>query len=592
MENLKFKVDLRGIIDLLSEHIYTTPNVFLRELLQNSVDAIEAKKVYDAKAEGKITVRLLNQNPAKLIVEDNGIGLTEDEIHNFLAIIGESSKRHSHVKENFIGKFGVGLLSAFVVSNEVIVQTKSEADENAYQWTAKADGTYKINILSESRPTGTAVILEAKPEMRYYFLKNTLLELLKHYGEALPYPIHFYTTNEKNGEQQHTIVNPQTPIWLQEGATQEQLLEYGKTEFNQDFLTAFPIKIDELGLQGSAFISSQKLHLNSKTESKVFVKRMLLSEKIEDLLPKWGFFIKVIVNINELTPTASREDFVHDTTFKICKDLLNDSLKNYFKELSQNNPNEFVKILEPHYQSIKMLANEDETLLDLFINYLIFETNKGRKNFEWIKKNIKAITYTTSLEDFKQIRRLANSKDIFVINAAYSFEENLMKSIIKKYPKLDIKTISPSDVLNDFEELSEEEITEHQVFLNKATEIMQPYFCEVALKKFFPADLPVLFVSDEESMANYQTQKLAKDSKNPFASILDMSEKKAKPTLCLNLNNTMVATLLQAHDKELFAPLLKTLYIQSLFLGQFPINKHEMEVLNLSLLTITKNTLK
>lgn len=586
MKDLKFKVDLRGIIDLLSEHIYTTPNVFIRELLQNAVDAIQAKRVFDTHAKGKITVRLLNQNPPQLIVEDNGIGLTEYEIHNFLAIIGESSKRHSHVKENFIGKFGVGLLSAFVVSNEVIVQTKSEADENTYQWTAKSDGTYTIDILPETRPTGTAVILKAKPEMRYYFLKDTLKELLHHYGEALPHPIHFECEDE------NTIINPETPIWLQNNPTKEALLAYGKTEFHQDFLTAFPIEIEELGLKGSAFITSQKLHLNSRTESKIFVKKMLLSEKIEDLLPKWGFFIKVVLNIDELTPTASREDFVHDTTYKICKDLLNSFFKNYFKELSQNNPEEFVQILVPHYQSIKMLANEDETLLDLFINYLIFETNKGRKDFDWIKKNIKSIHYTTSLEDFKQIRRLANSKDIFVINAAYSFEENLMKSIIKKYPKLDIKTISPSDILNDFEELNEEEKTTHQIFIDKATQIMQPYFCEVSLKKFFPADLPVLFVSDEESLANYQTQKLAKDSKNPFASVLDMSEKKAKPTLCFNLNNTLISTLLQAHDKELFAPLLKTLYIQSLFLGQFPINKHEMEVLNLSLLTITKTTLK
>jgi len=586
MKDLKFKVDLRGIIDLLSEHIYTTPNVFIRELLQNAVDAIQAKRVFDTHAVGKITVRLLNQNPPQLIVEDNGIGLTEDEIHNFLAIIGESSKRHSHVKENFIGKFGVGLLSAFVVSNEVIVQTKSEADQNTYQWTAKSDGTYTIAILPETRPTGTAVILKAKPEMRYYFLKDTIKELLHHYGEALPHPIHF------ESEEENTIINPQTPIWLQNNPTKDALLEYGKTEFHQDFLTAFPIEIEELGLKGSAFITSQKLHLNSRTESKVFVKKMLLSEKIEDLLPKWGFFIKVVLNIDELTPTASREDFVHDTTYKICKDLLNSFFKNYFKELSQNDPEEFVQILVPHYQSIKMLANEDETLLDLFINYLIFETNKGRKDFDWIKKNIKSIFYTTSLEDFKQIRRLANSKDIFVINAAYSFEENLMKSIIKKYPKLDIKTISPSDILNDFEELNEEEKITYQVFIDKATQIMQPYFCEVSLKKFFPADLPVLFVSDEESLANYQTQKLAKDSKNPFASVLDMSEKKAKPTLCFNLNNTMISTLLQAHDKELFAPLLKTLYVQSLFLGQFPINKHEMEVLNLSLLTITKTSLK
>lgn len=585
MENLTFKVNLGGIIDLLSDHIYTTPKIFIRELLQNAIDAIQAKKLYDEHFEGEIVVQLLHAEAPQIVITDNGIGLTKEEIHRFLAVIGQSSKRDHHFEGDFIGRFGIGLLSGFVVSEKIVVKTKSQADKQGYLWVAKSDGTYSIQATEENLPFGTSVVLTAKPGMNYYFQEETIQELLAYYGEALPCPIHLKSA------QTTQVINPETPVWLQDNASRNELLAYGKEYFQQDFLDAFPIEIEALGAKGTGFISSKKLHLNSKNESKVFVKRMLLSEKVENLLPKWGFFINTILNIDQLTPTASRESLVQDASFKICKEMLAEVFKDYLKSISKENPAKFTKILNAHYQSIKMLANEDDTLLELFIDYLVFETNKGRKDIRWIKENIKQIHFTSSLEDFKQIRRIANSKDIFIINAAYSFEETLIQNIIKKYPQLNIQRISPFDILQEFEKPSPEELIQYQDFIDKAAGIMQAYFCEVSLKKFFPTDVPVLLVCDEESIKNHQTHKLSKDTNNPFASFLKTSEEKSKPSLCFNLNNPMIHQLLASYNKESFAGLVKLLYVQSLFLGQFPISKSDMEILNLSLTDITHHTL-
>lgn len=146
MENYNFRVDLKGIIRLLSDNLYSSDKVFLRELLQNAADAIDARKKADSSyTEGKITVTYQrNKSGAQLIFADNGIGLTKDEIHSFLSVIGQSSKRSDEVRNSFIGQFGIGLLSCFLVSNEIKVVTRSVTEEQCYQWVGKSDGSYVI----------------------------------------------------------------------------------------------------------------------------------------------------------------------------------------------------------------------------------------------------------------------------------------------------------------------------------------------------------------------------------------------------------------------------------------------------------------
>ena len=109
------------MIALLSEHIYSNPNTFVRELLQNCVDAITALRNIDENYKGRIDV-FLNEDKT-VVFRDNGIGLKEEEVYRFLTVIGESSKRDTPDADDFIGRFGIGLLSCFVVTNEITVES-------------------------------------------------------------------------------------------------------------------------------------------------------------------------------------------------------------------------------------------------------------------------------------------------------------------------------------------------------------------------------------------------------------------------------------------------------------------------------------
>ena len=121
-----FQVDLRGVVDLLARHLYSGPRVYLRELLQNAVDAITARRELEPDLQGQ--VRLRCSDGATLEVLDDGIGLTIDEASELLATIGSSSKRDltlGSARTEFLGQFGIGLLSAFMVADEIEMVTRS-----------------------------------------------------------------------------------------------------------------------------------------------------------------------------------------------------------------------------------------------------------------------------------------------------------------------------------------------------------------------------------------------------------------------------------------------------------------------------------
>ncbi len=149
-----FQVDLRGVVDLLSRHLYASPRVYLRELLQNAVDAITARG-----AGGRVEIET---GGGTLRVHDDGVGLTEDEVHALLATIGRSSKRDElgFARHDFLGQFGIGLLSAFLVADEIEVVTRSAKGGKAVRWTGRSGGSYQVEPGERDEP-GTTVTLKA-----------------------------------------------------------------------------------------------------------------------------------------------------------------------------------------------------------------------------------------------------------------------------------------------------------------------------------------------------------------------------------------------------------------------------------------------
>ncbi len=188
-----FQVDLRGLVDLLSHHLYSSPKVYLRELLQNAVDAVTARR---AEEPGAPAVVRLYAESGELRVEDSGIGLTEADVHDLLATIGRSSKRAEGLQEarsDFLGQFGIGLLACFVVAERIRVVSRSARTPDAppVEWTAADDGSYTVRTLpDDARPEpGTTVHLVARAGAAEWLAEDRVLALARDFGSLLPYDV-------------------------------------------------------------------------------------------------------------------------------------------------------------------------------------------------------------------------------------------------------------------------------------------------------------------------------------------------------------------------------------------------------------------
>lgn len=567
-----FQVNLKGMIALLSEHIYSNPGTFVRELLQNGIDAITALRSLDESLQGEIRVEL--DDDGAMIFEDNGIGLKEEEIHQVLTVIGESSKRGELDSKDFIGRFGIGLLSCFVVSNEIVFETRSAMSKQALRWCGKADGTYETVALEEERPIGTRVMLTPKPEWRHLFEYDAFKRNLEFYGNALPYPVYL----ERDGRKEQ--INELEPVWLSATASRDELLAYGRKTFQSSFLDAFPIRTESGKVNGAVFVLPFKTQFSGRLTHRIYLKRMLLSEEDCNLLPSWAFFVKCVLNAETLSSTASRESLVNNEELRKTQKEIGNAVKYYFKGLMDNNRELFNRILDIHFLHIKAIAAEDNEMLTLFMDALPFETNRGLRNFGTIRKSGAAIYYTTNLDDFKQVRRIASSQGLLVINAAYTFDEALLKKVARLAPDMKLEQISPARILDSFTEADYKKHPEYAGFEERCNRLLKRFGCVCKLKHFTPVDTPVIFVAAEKAAPKKEVA-----GGNPLTGVLGAFAPKVKtvPTLCMNADNELVGLLVGLEDPVVFEAIVHILYVQSLLLGKYPVNDSEMTLFNDSL---------
>ncbi len=569
-----FQVNLKGMIALLSEHLYSDPNTFIRELLQNAVDAITAIRYLDEEHAGEIRVTLPNEAESSFVFQDNGIGLKEEEIHRFLSVIGESSKgKDINEAKDFIGKFGIGLLSCFVVSDEIVVETCSALEKIAWRWTAQAEGDYKIERMDEEIPFGTRVILKPKAQFTHIFEYAYFKGKLKHYGDALREKVVL-----QKGDMQD-VLNTQQPAWLN-SSERSTLLEVGKDMFNVNFLDAVPFQTAHGNCTGVLYILPFKTQFSSKQHHRVYLKRMFLSEEDQSLLPNWAFFVRMLVNTEGLSATASRESLMKNELLQKTRKEIAGALKDYLRNCKAIDPSVYTRIIQTHFLHLKAFALEDNDFLDIFLDDIPFETNRGQRNFKEIRQFQQTVYYSADFEDFKQIDRMADTQGILLINASYTFDTELLKKIAMRYPDLSIKAMLPSELVGTFVDLDAEQLKRLSAFKDLVQQILDEHGCALEIKHFRPHDTPAIYTKTEQSNVEQTVNQLKADA-NPFARVLKSAAKpRQRPILCLNVDNELIQQITAVTDRYLLRSIVEVLYVQAMILGKYSVQEKEMKVLN------------
>ncbi len=411
-ETKEFKAESKRLLEMMINSIYTHKEIFLRELISNASDAMD-KLYFKSMSENTgitrsdMAIKLeVNKDDRKLIITDNGIGMTKDELENNLGTIAKSGSlafKNENEKTddvNIIGQFGVGFYSAFMVAKKVTVISKAYGADTAYMWESEGVDGYTISE-AQKDDHGTQIILDIKDnaeEENYdeFLAPYKIKQLVKKYSDYIRYPIKMDVEHEKlkegsKDEYEKEIVtetlNSMTPIWKKSKSelTDEEYDQFYKDKF---FDYDKPLAHIHTRTEGTATYTSL-LYIPAKAPydyySKNFEKGLqlyssgvLIMDKCADLLPDYFSFVRGLVDSEDLSLNISREMLQHDRQLKLIAKSLEKSIRNELKKILKNEREKYEKFFDAFGTQLKYGIYESfgankENLQDL----LMFRSSSG-----------------------------------------------------------------------------------------------------------------------------------------------------------------------------------------------------------------------
>ena len=411
-ETKEFKAESKRLLEMMINSIYTHKEIFLRELISNASDAMD-KLYFKSMSENTgitrsdMAIKLeVNKDDRKLIITDNGIGMTREELENNLGTIAKSGSlafKNENEKTddvNIIGQFGVGFYSAFMVAKKVTVISKAYGSDTAYMWESEGVDGYTISE-AQKDDHGTQIILDIKDnadEENYdeFLAPYKIKQLVKKYSDYIRYPIKMDVEHEKlkegsKDEYEKEIVtetlNSMTPIWKK---SKTELTDEEYDQFYKDKFYDYdkPLAHIHTRTEGTATYTAL-LYIPAKAPydyySKNFEKGLqlyssgvMIMDKCADLLPDYFSFVRGLVDSEDLSLNISREMLQHDRQLKLIAKSLEKSIKNELKKLQKNDREKYEKFFDSFGTQLKYGIYESfgankENLQDL----LMFKSSFG-----------------------------------------------------------------------------------------------------------------------------------------------------------------------------------------------------------------------
>lgn len=376
------EVDLRGLLEVLGKHLYSTPAVAIRELVQNAHDSCVRRRLAgDSAFEPNVAV-FVDPGHRAVVVEDNGAGLTRDEIRKYLATVGagatgEARRRDVDASAELIGQFGVGFLTAFFVSDRVEVETTPmSAPDEGWRFSSRGGERYSLAPMA-ARPVGTRVVLHLTEEARPLADAVEKGDLLEDFFALLPTPVFADASRSRR-------VNALTPPWRLEevGDVRRRRLEMEVAErFEPLFRPLCCVRVplsEEDGTQGLLWIQDGSSYATSDHRHvSVFVRGMLVTHDARELLPGWAGFVGAVLESARLRPTASRESLQEDLLFRKLALRLREVLIEGLRDIARDEPEVWRAVTKRHDQALLGAAVAEPRLFELLGDELRVPTTEG-----------------------------------------------------------------------------------------------------------------------------------------------------------------------------------------------------------------------
>jgi molecular chaperone HtpG len=587
-----FQVNLRGIIELLSNHLYSGPQVFVRELLQNAVDALTARAKLEggAGADRGIRVSLRRGELPELVFEDDGIGLTEDEVHQFLATLGESSKRRlgGEPDPDLLGQFGIGLLACFLVTDEIVVHTRSAraADASCIEWRGHQDGTYDVSVIDDpGMSVGTRVTLRARPDRAEWYETAKVRELIEYFGALLGVPV---TLSDRTTEAR---LNIGSAPWKVQHASRTELdkavLAYGRELFNIEFLDWIPLHSGPSGTDGVAYVLPFAPSLAEPRRHRVYLKGMLVSDESTDIVPPWVFFVNCVVNAEKLRPTASREDLYDDELLASTREDLGNAIRIWLIHMAKSDPDRLTSLIGVHHRALKALAAEDDDVLAVFAEFLPFDTTIGTLAFSELRGQCEVIEYAPTLDAFRQMAPVATAQGKLLVNTGYAYDTDVLTRAAALF-EVTCQPLDSTTLTEELDDLSLHDQEETRAFVETAEKALRRFGVDVTIKDFRPEELPAFFAATRDIEFRREIERTRAKTQGIWSDVLGSIQTTTpggeRPILCFNHRHPLVRRLTAVHDEEAVVRAAELLYIHALLLGHRPLRPIEHQLLGTAIL--------
>ena len=611
MEKKEFKAESKRLLDLMINSIYTNKEIFLRELISNSSDAID-KYYYKALTDENINFNKedfyieisIDKENRELTVKDTGMGMTKEELEDNLGIIAKSGsfnfKKENEKKEeiDIIGQLGVGFYSAFMVSDNVKVKTKALGENKAYLWESSGAEGYIIEETTKEN-IGTEIVLKIKEstedeDYEEFLDEYSIKNLIKKYSDFIRYPIKMMISKQRQKDDSEEyeeykeleIINSMVPIWRK---NKNELKEEDYENFYKEkhFGIDKPLKTIHFNVDGMVsyrsilFIpSSMPYDFYTKEYEKgleLYSSGVLIMEKCSELLPDYFSFVKGVVDSEDLSLNISREMLQNNRQLKLISKKIEEKIKDELRSLLENEREKYKEFFKSFGKGLKFGVYNDfgmhkEMLQDLLMFYSSKEKDLVTLDeyVDNMKEDQKYIYYASG-DSVDRLDKLPQSeivkdKDYEILYLTEDVDEFAIK-ILTNYKEKEFRSVSSEDlgIEEDKDKKEEEEKTnkENKDLFISMKEILGNRVNEVKSSKRLK-NYPVCFSSEGE--ISIEMEKILSSMGDEGA--------KASKSLEINVNHDIFDTLQKVYkeDKDKFKLYTKLLYDQALLIEGLPVD--------------------
>lgn len=425
MERHEFQAETKQLLDLMIHSIYSNKDIFLRELISNSSDALdklrhealsnEALKEFVTHPEIRIEIDKDNHT---LTVSDNGIGMSRDEVVDYVGTIAKSGTREFLQKlrdqqkqsdGQLIGQFGVGLYASFMVASQIDLVTRRAGESTATRWSSCGDGTYTLEETSRDIP-GTSITLHLKPadseeDVVDYTTEWKLREIVRKYSDYVSYPIVMKTEHreierdekglpvegaEEKVTWQDETLNSMKAIWLRADneVSDEEYNEFYKHISHdwQEPLRRIRFKAEgTLEFRGLLFIPSHapfEMFMRDRQRGiQLYIKRVFIMSDCEELIPEYLRFVKGVVDSEDLSLNISREILQQSRHIRVIHKHIVNKVLDDLRQMKENDRESYLKFWQEFGQTLKEGLYHDHDNREKILDLALFETSKSDGQF-------------------------------------------------------------------------------------------------------------------------------------------------------------------------------------------------------------------